>query len=90
MALRRELVDEATANQATVSAQVDRMLGIQRQRLELVEAEQKDLAKFLTPVQRAKFLALQNQMRERVEEMRQRPGAGRGAGRGRPGGGRPF
>ena len=89
VALRRELVDDATANQATVSAQVDRMLKIQRQRLDLVEAEQRDLAKFLTPVQRAKYLALQNQMRERMEEMRQRQGAGRGAARGRPGG-RPF
>jgi hypothetical protein len=42
-----------------VRAALDDLLALQRQRLELVGAEQQELSRFLTPVQRARFLALQ-------------------------------
>ena len=71
-ALREELAAGDRANQSHVAALIDQLLQAQRQRLDLVEREQRDLAAFLTPVQRAKFLALQDQIRRRVSEMRMR------------------
>lgn len=95
--IRRDLRDEIESGDTTRSAQVSRlleqMLQVQRQRLELLEAEQKELATFMSPHQRARYFGLEEQMRRRVEEMRDqqggRPPAG-GARRpppmGRPGG----
>lgn len=68
--VREEMLNGDSANQDRVSRGIDRMLGIQRQRLDIVAREQKELAGFLTPVQRAKYLVLQDQLRKRLEEMR--------------------
>lgn len=87
MAMRDEMIAGDRANQEKVGQLLDRLLKVQRQRLELVESEQRDLAKFLTPVQRAKYLGLQDQMRRRMQEVRSRgQGGGRGAGAGVGGG----
>jgi Spy/CpxP family protein refolding chaperone len=75
------------ANQQKVAGLLDQLMRLQRQRLDLVEGEQRELAKFLTPVQRAKYLGLQNQLRQRMQELRDRVGPG--AMRGRPPMGRP-
>jgi len=86
--LRVQLDRGDSANAAQVSTLLDRMLQLQRSRLELMEEEQRDLATFLTPVQRARFLGLQEQVRQRLEGMPlppgARPGPGGGAMRGRP------
>ena len=70
LGLRDEMLSGEKANQDRVSGLLDRWQKVQRQRLELLEQEQKELGTYLTPVQRAKFLVLQEQMRRRVEEMR--------------------
>jgi len=57
------------ANQQHVSDLLDNTMRLQKQRIALVEAEQKDLARFLTPVQRAGYLALQAQFRNRAQEL---------------------
>jgi Spy/CpxP family protein refolding chaperone len=54
-----------------VSAMLDRMFALQRQRLDLIEAEQKELATFHTPVQRARLFGLEEQLRRRMAEMRE-------------------
>lgn len=77
-ALRAELVAGDAANQQKVAGLLDQLMRVQRRRLDLVENEQRELGKFLTPVQRAKYFALQNEMRKRVEELRDRPNARRG------------
>jgi len=74
-ALRRELAAGDGAAQARVATLLDRLIDVQRERLELVAAEQRDLAGFMTSVQRAKYLELQEQLRRRVD------GAVRGGGR---------
>jgi Spy/CpxP family protein refolding chaperone len=84
--LRRELTAES-ADQARVAAHIDQLLLLQRRRLDLVAEEQQELAAFMTPVQRARYLALQEHLRRRAEEMRRRRGGGR---RGPPGGSRGF
>jgi Spy/CpxP family protein refolding chaperone len=70
LALRSELGDDSAANQAHVDALIRRAIQIQRQRLDLVEREQGELAAFLSPVQRARYLDLQEKLRRRVEQLR--------------------
>jgi len=77
---RRQLRIEMTSptpNQQRVSDLLDRALQLQKQRISIVEAEQKDLARFMTPVQRARYIALQQQFRKRAQEL-----AGQNARRG--------
>lgn len=81
---RQQLRDQITApapDQAKVSQLIDAMLGFQRRRVDLVDAEQKDLGAFLTPVQRAEYMALQAQIKRRADQLRRNAGARRaGAG----------
>lgn len=89
LGLRDELALADTSRQAQVSRLIDQMLQIQRQRVDLLEAEQRELATFMTPQQRARYFGMQEQIRRRVEEMRDqggRPGPGGEAGA--PGGAR--
>ena len=65
-------------NQQHVSDLLDRALQLQKQRISLVEAEQKDLARFMTPVQRARYIALQQQFRRRAQELAGQNAAQRG------------
>ena len=74
VALRSEILADSAANQARISTALDRLQVLQRQRLEMQADEQKELASFMTPLQRARFLALQEQVRKRVQELvRARP-----------------
>lgn len=86
MSMRDLILAGDTTNQAKVSGALDKMMQIQRQRFELVEQEQKELAGYLTPMQRARYLGMQEQMRRRMDEFRAQAGrrgaAGPGAGAG--------
>jgi hypothetical protein len=70
--LRTEMRNEQTANATKVDQLLRSLIDIQKRRIQLVEAEQRDFATVMTPLQRAKFMALQEQVRRRLEEMRQR------------------
>jgi hypothetical protein len=76
--------------QGEISALMDRLIKTQRQRADIQEAEQKELSNYLTPLQRAKYFALEQQIRQRVTQMRQlQQGRGGRLGRGgQPGAGR--
>ncbi|HKO15792.1 MAG TPA: hypothetical protein VJU87_06115 [Gemmatimonadaceae bacterium] len=74
-ALRRALLDSSKLDQRAIADHLDRMMQLQHQRLDLVEREQKELAQFMSPSQRARYMALQEQMRRRVEQIRRRPPA---------------
>jgi protein CpxP len=67
--LRQELMAGNSANQQRVSDLLDAAIRLQKQRIAIVETEQKELAGFLTPVQRARYIALQAQFRKRAEEL---------------------
>ena len=82
--MRQEVMLEEQANQERVARLLDQAIQVQRLRLQLMEDEQRALAEFLTPVQRAKYMAVQEQIHRALEEMR-RPGAGRSPGARRPG-----
>ena len=86
MDLRDEMQSGDTTRQAQVARLLDQMLVVQRQRTEQLEAEQKELATFLTPIQRAKYFAMEEQIRRRVMEMREERMRGQQGGVRRPGG----
>jgi hypothetical protein len=90
--LREELARGEAVRQERVASMLDRLLGLQRERADLVSAEQRTLSGFLSPVQRAEFLAMQERAFRAAQQMRQeREGRGEGRGkgpdkgRGRPG-----
>jgi Spy/CpxP family protein refolding chaperone len=68
--LRQEILAGDGANQAKVGQLLDQAMQIERQRLDLQQNEQRQLATFLTPVQRARLFGLQNELRRRAQEMR--------------------
>lgn len=70
-AIRAEVLREADADQDKVSRMLDELIDVQRQRLEMFAREQRDLARFLTPVQRAKYATLQERLRKKVDQLRQ-------------------
>jgi hypothetical protein len=77
-ALRAALAAPAgSTDQAKVDENMARVMKAQRRRSEILEAEQKDLGTFLTPVQRAKYFALRDNLARRIQQMRQN-GAARG------------
>lgn len=81
--LRQQLVS-GSADQDRVAALLDQAILMERQRIDLTQSEQRELSKFLTPVQRAKLFGLQNEIRRRAQQMRMRQ-MGR-PGQGGPGG----
>jgi protein CpxP len=68
--LREAMRTGDTTDNAAISSLLDRMIAVQRQRVELMESEQRELATFLTPLQRAKYFGMEEQIRRRVMEMR--------------------
>jgi hypothetical protein len=69
--IRAEVLRDSLADQDQVASMLDALVDVQRQRLEVFAREQRDLAKFLTPVQRAKYATLQEGLRKKVEQLRQ-------------------
>jgi hypothetical protein len=67
--LRVEMTSQGQPNQQHVSDLLDASLRLQKQRIAVIEEEQKDLARFMTPVQRARYIALQQQFRRRAQEL---------------------
>ncbi len=71
MAIRQQIEAGDKAAQDRISALMDSTLLIERRRLDLMEGEQNELKKFLTPRQRAQYFGLQSQLRQRMQQMRQ-------------------
>lgn len=81
IALQRAL-RAGTSDSTQVAALLQRLIDQQKRRVSLLEAEQRDLAAIMTPIQRARYMALQEQLRRQVEQ--RRGGGGQGQGRRRP------
>jgi periplasmic protein CpxP/Spy len=71
-AMRAELMPGVAANQQHVSSLIDSLFVLQRQRLDMLQAEQRELAGYLTPLQRVQYYGLQEQLRNRLEQIRRR------------------
>jgi Spy/CpxP family protein refolding chaperone len=70
-ALRAQVLAGDSADQPKVAGLLDQLLRIQRQRLDLTEREQRELSGFMTPTQRAMYFGIQDELRRRLEELRQ-------------------
>jgi hypothetical protein len=69
--LRQQLLlPDSNVNQDQVAKGLDRLHQLQRERIDLQIAEQREFATFMTPVQRARYAALQEQLRRRVDSLR--------------------
>lgn len=82
--LRRELRRESAADEARVQTLLDQLLATQRARIALLESEQRALAEFLSPVQRARYIGLQEGFRRQLELRRYETREQRGEHRGPP------
>jgi protein CpxP len=67
-----------TPDQPKIARYLDDLVQEQHRRAALLDSEQKDLAAFLTPLQRAKYQALHEQLNQRIRQMRQGARGGRG------------
>jgi Spy/CpxP family protein refolding chaperone len=78
IALQQALRNPDAADSAEVSRLLGQLVETQKRRAALLETEQRELATIMTPLQRARFMALQEQLRRQVE---QRRGGGQGPAR---------
>ena len=78
IALRQAMIDSAGVDEAKIGQLLDRMVAFPGRRASLLEEEQKSLAQILSPLQRAKFNAIQEQVRRRIDQGRGGPPPGRG------------
>ena len=76
--LRQAMLDTANVDQMKIGQLLDRMVAFPGRKAALMEDEQKSLAQVLSPLQRAKFNAIQEQLRRRIEQGRGGPPPGRG------------
>ena len=71
-ALRNEMTAGEKANEVKVGELLDQMPGLERRKLDLMESEQRDLAKFLTATQRARYFGLQDELRRGMQDLQRR------------------
>lgn len=77
LGLQAALADTANVDQAKIAQYMDQLTRGQRRRADILEAEQKELSTFLTPLQRAKLQGLREQLQLRVRQIQQQNGGGR-------------
>lgn len=70
--MRDELLAGESANQDKIADLLEQMPKLERRRIELMEQEQKDLSRFLSPLQRARYFALQDELRRNMQELQRR------------------
>jgi Spy/CpxP family protein refolding chaperone len=71
--LRDAMLDSTNVDEARIGQLLDQMITFPGKRAALMEAEQKELAGILSPLQRAKYQAIQEQLRRRIEQGRGGP-----------------
>lgn len=76
--LRQAMMDTTNVDQNRIGQLVDRMVAFPGRRAALMEEESKAIAGVLTPLQRARYHAIQEQLRRRIEQGRGGPPSGRG------------
>ncbi len=71
-AMRQELLAGDRANEARVAELLDRLPRLERRRLDLMDQEQRELSKFLSATQRARYLGLQDELRRSMQDLQRR------------------
>jgi len=70
--VREEVLKGDSADNSRVEQLMKEQFKIEHERIDLTEAEQRELSKFLTPVQRARYLGVQEQVRREMDQIRGR------------------
>lgn len=70
-AMRQELLAGDRANETKVAELLEQMPRLERRRLDLMEREQRELSRFLSPLQRARYFGLQDELRRGMQELQQ-------------------
>lgn len=81
--LRRLLLSTAAPNETRIAELLDQMPALERRRIDMLESEQRELAKFLSPSQRARYLGWQDDIRRNLLDLQRQRGE-RGANGGPP------
>lgn len=68
-AMRQELFAGDQADEKRVAGLLQQLSRFERRRLELQEREQRELAKFLSATQRARYLGLQDELRRSMQDL---------------------
>ncbi len=72
LGLRAAMLDSGSADQnARIDQQMNLLVQAQRRRADLLENEQKELSGFLTPLQRARFSVLQDNLAGSIRKLQQ-------------------
>jgi hypothetical protein len=71
-ALRAELLAGSQGNETRIRELMDRVSVLDRKKLDLRDREQQELAQFLSPGQRARFFALQDELRRAFNNAQRR------------------
>jgi hypothetical protein len=70
LGLKTAMEDSSSADQnARVDQQLNQLVQAQRARADLLESEQKEFSGFLTPLQRAKYFSLREQLQKRMQQI---------------------
>lgn len=70
MKLQALVLVGSDADSVRIKGFITQLNDVRRRRVQMDEAEQKELATIMTPLQQAKFLGIQEQVRRRLEQMR--------------------
>ena len=70
--IREEVLKGDSADTSRVEQLLTEQFKIERERIDLTEAEQRELSKFLSPLQRARYLGVQEQVRREMDQLRGR------------------
>ena len=73
LALKTAMEDSTGRDQTKIAAGLDELVAAKRRAADLLESEQKELSTFLTPLQRAQYLSLQERLARRVAQVRNAP-----------------
>lgn len=76
LGLKGAMDDTTSVDQAKVEGYLSQLVKAQRTRADLLEGEQKELAGFLNPLQRAKYFAMKERLNRRMQELAQDGGRG--------------
>ena len=68
---------DSSADQRVIGRQLDSLVALQQRRVALLAEEQREMATFLTPYQRAQFLAMQERALRAAQQLRQQRAAAR-------------
>jgi Spy/CpxP family protein refolding chaperone len=66
---------DSSADQKVIGRQLDSLVALQQRRVALLAEEQREMATFLTPYQRAQFLAMQERALRAAQQLRQQRAA---------------